>query len=109
MIVMVLWILMDNEDDLVVLGEDFRDDSMLEILVIFSHHSLVEGWVEDDDHHVHELISEKMSRSDSGYHSKMLYVVVLGVSSSIVLLLAITVVDEVERPRLVIPAMDTGK
>ena len=59
---------MDNEEaDSVDLDEDFSEDLTLGISVIFSHHSLVEGWVEVLDDHDSELISVRISRCDCGY------------------------------------------
>jgi hypothetical protein len=53
---------MDNEDLVVVLGEDFSEDSMREILEIFSHHSSVEVWVGEEANLDLVQISVKISR-----------------------------------------------
>jgi hypothetical protein len=97
MIVMELWIIMGNEVAFDDLDEDFRGDLMLEIWEIFSHHFL------DEEHRLvdleRELISVRISRSDSGSLSRMRSEVRLEVSSSIVRQPVITVVANEVLPR----------
>lgn len=73
MIVMELWIIMGNEVLVVVLDEDFSEDSMREILVIFFHHFLVVAWEVDERDLVLGLILVRILRCVSVYHSKMLF------------------------------------
>ena len=100
---------MDNEDDLVDLDEDFSEDLMLEIWAIFSHRSLVEGWVEVADGLDNELISVRISRCDSRYHSKMRSVERAARSSSTALRLVITVAASEVRLRPVRLVVDNDR
>ena len=105
---MVLWMVTDNEEDLGGLDEDFSEVLMPEIWVIFSHHFLVEDSVVVVDH-ASERISERISRSDSGYPSRMRSDELLARSSSIVLRRVITVVASEGLPRPVRHVVDRGK
>lgn len=106
MTVMELWIIMDRED-LVDLDEDFRGDLIPQILVIFFHHFLDEEVVVDDLDN--ELISERISRSDSGYLLRMRSEARPEVSSSIVRRPVITVVGSEVRLRLARHVVDNDK
>jgi hypothetical protein len=96
---------MDNEGDLVDLDEDFSEDLMLGIWVIYSHHF---SEVVDDEHRGDQM-SVRISRSDSGYPSKMRSGDQLGVSSSTVRRPVITVVGSEVRPRPVSHVVDKDK
>ena len=78
--------MVSEAEDLVDLAEDFSEDLILEILVIFFHRFSVEGWVEVVDHdHGSELISVRISRCDYGYRWRMQSDEQLARSSSTVL------------------------
>lgn len=103
MTVMERWMDMDHED-LVDLDDDFSEGLMLGTWAIFFHHFL------DDEQLLLDLgrglISVRISRSDSGYLSKMRSEDQPVVSNSIVLPLVITVVGSEVLPRLVNHVVD---
>lgn len=101
---------MDNEEaDSVDLDEDFSEDLTLEISGIFSHRSSVEGWAEAVDAPEQGPISERISRCDSGYHSRMPSVGRVARLSSTAQLLVITVVASEELLRPVRPVVAKGR
>jgi hypothetical protein len=64
---------MGNEVLVVVLDEDFSEDSMLGILVISFHHFLVVIWGVDQRDLVLGLILVRILRCVFVFHSKMLF------------------------------------
>lgn len=109
MIAMELWMDMDNEV-LADLVEDFRVDLIQMISEIFSHHFLVVDLADNlDENLVNEPIYERISRYGFVFHSRMLSRVRVEKSNSIDQLLVITVVEKVEKQKLVSHVMDMGK
>lgn len=99
MIVMELWIIMDNED-LVDSEADSRVDLMLEILVIYSLHFLeVDSEDKQEEDLEKELIYEKISRCDFVSRLKILFWGELGKLNSNALQLVITVVERAEKQK----------
>ncbi len=109
MIAMELWMDMDNEV-LVDLAEDFRGDLIRMISEIFSHHFLVVDLVDNPDQGLeNEPIYERISRYGFVSHSRMLSRVRVEKSNLIEQLLVITVVEKVEKQKLVSHVMDMDK